>query len=166
MIQNNIWKIEFIERQNLIEFQWNLKKQDNEDSIEKLTKEILSEWFNAPLYIWNKDWEKLILDGHQRKKALNKLALDWHLVNWDKIPCILINAETEEKARRQLLEYNSKYSEFDIKELESWTKEMGELEELEIMELDIIESWWIEEFENTNNAVDILWNTELDYTDR
>ena len=52
--------------------QGNLKDLTDEN-FERLKAEILDEGFIAPFFIWVKDGEKWLLDGHQRQRALLKM---------------------------------------------------------------------------------------------
>jgi len=140
MIQNNIWELKNISRKDLKTFQGKLKKWDNQEQIEKLSKEIEIQWFNAPIAVWNNKWDTSILDWHQRLKALELLATNNLTLENDEIPCIYIKADTEKKARQILLEYNTKYSSFDTLVLWEWI-EWLELEYLEIQELSITEDY-------------------------
>ena len=57
MIQNKVKTSDYIKREELIEFQWKLKKLDNEEKILKLSEEIKKHWFNCPIAIWDKRWD-------------------------------------------------------------------------------------------------------------
>lgn len=132
MIQNNIWELKLISRLELNEFQWNLKKKDNQEKILNLSEEIKKHWFNCPIAIWDNNWIVSILDGHQRKTALQLLADKGLTLQDDKIPCIYIKANTEEEAKQILLEYNTKYSQFDTVELQEWVSDC----DMEFLEID------------------------------
>ena len=118
MIINKVKGSAFIKRKDLENFQWKLKKLDNTEKIENLANRILKVGFKAPIFIW--DWHKKILDGHQRSRALNLLAERWETLENDNIPVVYIIADTLEEAKESVLEYNSKYSEFDTMELHEW----------------------------------------------
>ena len=168
MIQNNIWELKLISRLELNEFQWNLKKKDNQEKILKLSEEIKKHWFNCPIAIWDNNWIVSILDWHQRKRALQLLADKGLTLQDDKIPCIYIKANTEKEAKQILLEYNTKYSQFDTVELQEWASdcdmeflEIDEWEEPELVdeEKEAIEDT-VPEVDETNIIVekwDIFW---------
>ena len=137
MIKNNVIWSTYLYRTEFKNFQWDLKKQDNDEEISKLAKRILK-WFDAPIYVWY-EHDNYILDWHQRLKALNKLADEWHLLEDDKIPVVYIKADTEQEAKEKVLEYNSKYSEFDMQELWIFAEDL-DLDWINVEWLDI-EIW-------------------------
>lgn len=131
MIKNKVKVNDFIKRVDLKTFQWDLKKQDNEESIRNLAKIIVKKWFSAPIFIWKDNY---ILDWHQRLKALNHLATQDEILKDDKVPVIHIEAETEKEAKETLLEYNTTYSNFDLWVLWEWSNDL-DMEFLQISEL-------------------------------
>lgn len=121
LIPNKVKGTETMKRQDFEPFQGNLKKQNNESEIKDLCKRILK-GFRAPIYIW--EGHNLILDGHQRLKALKKLYGQGYMLEGDMVPVVRIEADTEKEAREAVLEYNSKYSEFDTEELNLWAPDL------------------------------------------
>lgn len=117
-LRNNVWELVRIQRVQLKEFQWDLKLP-NPEEIKQLARRIESKWFDSPIYVWA-DNDNYILDGHQRLKALNKLAEANVYLPRDEVPCVLIYASTIEEAKEKVLEYNARYSEFDVEFLTSW----------------------------------------------
>lgn len=113
-IANNITEINLVKREKLAEFQGNLKK-DRPDLIEKLANEIEKNGFNLPIAIWTNHPEgrPLILDGHQRLKALDLLAERGKTLKNDEIPTVGILADDDADAWQKVLEYNSRHSEID-----------------------------------------------------
>lgn len=113
-IANNITDITLIKREKLREFQGKLKK-DRPDLIDKLSEEILARGFNLPIAIWvnHPEGTPLILDGHQRLKALDLLAEQGKTLKDDEIPTVGILAENDADAWQKVLEYNSRHSEID-----------------------------------------------------
>ena len=119
IINNVVWST-YLFRTELKAFQWDLKRDDPQLNA-KLQKTIKKRGFDAPIYVWH--WhENYILDGHQRLKALNALADTGLMLEDDKIPVVYIKADTLEQAKEKVLEYNSKYSEFDMGELASFSE--------------------------------------------
>lgn len=114
-IKNHVQWAEYIKRKELKPFQGDLKKQNNEAEIKDLCTRI-KKGRKMPICI-RKDHDNFILDGHQRLKALNKLAREWRTLEDDNVPVIYITADDEKTARETVLEMNSKYSEFDREEL-------------------------------------------------
>ena len=89
-------------------FQGNLKKRTQQD-IEELKQSLLTEGLLMPFAVWKKDDKNYLLDGHGRKEALVQLAVeDAQLLSVD-WPCVFINAETEDEARKALLQITSSY---------------------------------------------------------
>lgn len=113
-IANNITEITLIHREKLQEFQGNLKKE-RPDLIEKLVLEIEKNGFNLPIAIWvnHPEGRPLILDGHQRLKALDILAERGKKLADDMIPTVGILADDDRDAWQKVLEYNSRHSEID-----------------------------------------------------
>lgn len=93
---------------DMVSFQGSLKKRTDED-IRKLSDSLLNEGLMMPFAIWKRGNENLLLDGHGRKEALIKLAaadpsilaIDW--------PVVYVGADTEEDARKALLQISSSY---------------------------------------------------------
>jgi len=150
MIRNKVSDMQLIDRLDLQEFQWDLKKHDNDESIRNLADRIMKRWFSAPIYIWWK--ENKILDGHQRLKALNLLSVEWVNLKDDKVPVIYIEADSEQEAKDTLLEYNTKYSEFDLNILWEWAKDW-DMEFLQIAELESLPDEFDEEQEKIEDHV-------------
>lgn len=91
-----------------VPFQGNLKKRTPQD-IAELKESLLREGLLMPFAVWDHDDKKYLLDGHGRKEALVQLAVeDANLLNVD-WPCIYIKADTEDDARKALLQITSSY---------------------------------------------------------
>ena len=91
-----------------VPFQGNLKKRTPQD-IAELKESLLREGLLMPFAVWDHDDKKYLLDGHGRKEALVQLAVeDASLLNVD-WPCIYIRADTEDDARKALLQITSSY---------------------------------------------------------
>lgn len=91
-----------------VPFQGNLKKRTAQD-IAELKDSLLREGLLMPFAVWDHDDKKFLLDGHGRKEALVQLAVeDANLLNVD-WPCIYIKADTEDDARKALLQITSSY---------------------------------------------------------
>lgn len=91
-----------------VPFQGNLKKRTSQD-IAELKSSLLREGLLMPFAVWDHDDKKFLLDGHGRKEALVQLAVeDANLLNVD-WPCIYIKADTEDDARKALLQITSSY---------------------------------------------------------
>ncbi len=91
-----------------VSFQGNLKKRTPQD-IEELKKSLLREGLLMPFAVWLHDDKKYLLDGHGRKEALIQLAVeDAGLLSID-WPCVYIEADSEDNARKALLQITSAY---------------------------------------------------------
>lgn len=91
-----------------VPFQGNLKKRTPQD-IDELKQSLLREGLLMPFAVWVHDDKKYLLDGHGRKEALVQLAVeDANLLTID-WPCIYVEAETEDDARKALLQITSSY---------------------------------------------------------
>ena len=89
-------------------FQGNLKKRTQQD-IESLKESLQREGLLMPFAVWKSEGKNYLLDGHGRKEALVQLAVDdanLLTVDW---PCIFIEADTEDEARKALLQITSSY---------------------------------------------------------
>ena len=132
MIKNKVDTKDFLKLEDLKIFQWDFKKQNNDDEISDLASAILRDWFSCPISVRN-DWKNnFILDWHQRLKALKKLAEANHFLDDNLIPIISIKANNKKDAKKILLANNTTYSTIDWKEYTLF------VEEFKIWELDHI----------------------------
>lgn len=108
MIKINCESKDTIKLTDMIPFQGSLKKRTEQD-IKELSESLKTEGLMMPFAIWMYADKKYLLDGHGRKEALTKLAVeDAELLSVD-WPCIYIQAETEDDARKALLQITSSY---------------------------------------------------------
>lgn len=87
-------------------FQGNLKKRTDQD-INELRDSLLNEGLMMPFAIWQNEGKNFLLDGHGRLKAIMSMS-DPEAFNAD-YPCIMIKADTENDARKALLQITSSY---------------------------------------------------------
>ena len=94
----------------LIPFQGNLKQRSQAD-IDKLKESLQREGLIMPFAVWKNEGKYYILDGHGRHEALRQLAMtiDSGVQLTDKYPCLIIHADTEDDARKALLQITSQY---------------------------------------------------------
>lgn len=149
LVNNVIWT-ECVLREELKEFQWQIKKEDRVLNA-KLQNTIKKRWYDAPIYLWH-EHDNLILDGHQRLIALNALADKWFLLPDDKVPVVYIVAETEKEAKEKVLEYNSKYAEFDMSALDDRSEGL----DLEDINIDGFDTDWDDEKEEKEDEMPIM----------
>lgn len=93
----------------LVQFQGELKKRSAKD-IEALQESINNDGLLMPFAIWQApDGNNILLDGHGRLAALTDMALkDVEILTQD-FPAVFINVDTEEQARKSLLQITSSY---------------------------------------------------------
>jgi site-specific DNA-methyltransferase (adenine-specific) len=116
----------------------------NDDAIDKVAKSIKEFGWKVPVVI---DQNNIIVAGHTRLKAAQKLGLD-------KVPCIIADDLTPEQVKAFRLADN-KTSEFAAWDFEKLAEELGEIteidmaqfgfEEIQAEEGEIIEDEWDEE---------------------
>lgn len=108
MIKINCETKDKIRLTECVPFQGKLKKRTEGDILE-LKHSLETEGLMMPFAIWLHDGKKYLLDGHGRKEALVRMAVDdAALLNVD-WPCVFIDAKTEEDARKALLQITSSY---------------------------------------------------------
>lgn len=106
-----------------MEFQGELKKLSKRN-LERLKSRIIEDGFNVPFFVWEHQGNYMILDGHQRLKALVSLREDGY--DMPLLPVAFIDAEDEADARKKLLAISSQYGVFDGEELSQWLDELGD----------------------------------------
>lgn len=95
------------------EFQGKLKHRSPKQ-IEALAESLLSEGLIMPFVIWRHDGKNLLLDGHGRYKAIQYLAEKNVADGGEGIlqqdfPVLYVDAQTEEEAKKALLQISSRY---------------------------------------------------------
>lgn len=90
--------------QDLVPFQGDLKKRTDED-VAELIQSIRSEGLLMPFVVWRKDKQNFLLDGHGRLQALRNIPD----TEKQKFPVLFIEADSEEQARKALLQITSSY---------------------------------------------------------
>lgn len=107
----------------LTDFQGNLKRLPTK-SRDKLLRSICAEGFMCPVFIWKREADNMLLDGHQRIKTLTYMQeKGWEAPD---LPVVYIEAGDEKEARRKLLKITSQYGEFELDELNSWLADMDD----------------------------------------
>lgn len=83
-------------------------KELSKENYAKLKKEIITEGFDAPFFVWTESANaRWILDGHQRLRTLIKMREEGFEVG--DLPYIPIEAQDMAEAKRKLLGYASQY---------------------------------------------------------
>lgn len=94
---------------SLVPFQGTLKKREQSD-ISELKESLLREGLLMPFAVWKHNGKNFLLDGHGRLEALLQLAVDdLTLIESVKYPVVYVDADTEEEARKALLQITSSY---------------------------------------------------------
>lgn len=89
-------------------FQGNLKKRTDDD-LNELEKSLRTEGLMMPFAVWQYEGKNLLLDGHGRKEVLVRMALADPDILTAEFPVLFIKAETEDDARKALLQITSSY---------------------------------------------------------
>ena len=99
---------EVIRLGQLTPFQGDLKRRTSKD-INALADSIRNEGLLMPFAVWQHDGVNNLLDGHGRLAALTELALQDNEISTQDFPVVYIDAETEEQAKKSLLQITSAY---------------------------------------------------------
>lgn len=94
--------------QSLKEFQGNLKTRTPED-LKELADSLSTEGLIMPFVVWNNSGEMKLLDGHGRLEALRLLSAKDSDITEQEFPVLFIEAETEDEAKKLLLQITSSY---------------------------------------------------------
>ena len=94
--------------QQLTPFQGDLKKR-SEQELKDLTKSLIEDGLLMPFAVWQKGDVNYILDGHGRVAAIQSMVEVDPEVLTQEFPCIYIKADTENDARKALLQITSSY---------------------------------------------------------
>ena len=107
-IINKVKELIYLELDELHPFQGNLKDL-SKSNYDKLRKQILK-GFKAPFFVWlDPATNKYMLeDGHQRFRVLTELR-NAEKYNLPKLPCVVIHADTEHEAKKNILEISSQF---------------------------------------------------------
>lgn len=97
---------DFLELDELTEFQGELKKRTDDD-VEKIKKSILEYGFSFPFFVWNNGEVNYTLDGHGRIMTLKRMRKMGYDI--PALPVVYVGAESEEEAKNLLLRLNSQY---------------------------------------------------------
>lgn len=93
---------------SLVPFQGELKKRTAKN-IQELSDSIKQEGLLMPFAIWRNDDKNYLLDGHGRLAALTELALQDRDIVEQTFPAIFIDADSEDSAKKALLQITSAY---------------------------------------------------------
>lgn len=96
----------------LVPFQGDLKRRSSKD-IASLGESIKAEGLLMPFAVWKNGGAKNLLDGHGRLAALTEMSMEDADIAKQAFPVIYIEAETEEQAKKSLLQITSSYGRVD-----------------------------------------------------
>ena len=102
----------------ILEFQGELKKLSKQNR-DKLMNSILKHGFIAPLFVWHDSGDYRLLDGHQRLATLIHMRQKGYDIPM--LPVDYIQADSEDDAKRKLLQITSQYGEFSIEGIQEFT---------------------------------------------
>lgn len=108
MIKINCESDKTLKLTDMVPFQGNLKKRTDND-IKELVESLKTEGLMMPFAIWKHSDKNYLLDGHGRKEAFIRMAVtepDLLSTDW---PVVYIEADTEDDARKALLQITSSY---------------------------------------------------------
>lgn len=109
----------------LVPFQGDLKKRTVKD-IKELSHSLLNDGLLMPFVIWDNNDKCCILDGHGRLAALTDLAMNDPSISEQAFPCIYISADTEEEAKKALLQITSQYGKISKPGIEKFVSNLGD----------------------------------------
>ena len=113
---------DFLELDDLSEFQGNLKARDDGD-FEKIAKSIKKHGFSFPFFVWKKGKANWVLDGHGRLGALRRMAAEGEKV--PPLPVVYVKCKDEAEAKELLLKLNSQYGKMTAESVKEF---IGDLE--------------------------------------
>ena len=95
-----------------------------EDNFNKLKNSFIKYGFTSPIFIWLKDDQANILDGHQRIRTLKRLrdVEGWNIPN---LPVVHIEAKNESEAKRKILQFCSDFGTMDSQGLYEFISTVG-----------------------------------------
>ena len=90
-------------------FQGKLKKRTDSD-VKELANSIMHEGLIMPFVVWrNQSGENMLLDGHGRLQALSSIEFLDDSISEQDFPILYVRAETEDEAKKRLLQITSSY---------------------------------------------------------
>ncbi len=151
ILNNRLIKTELVEWKKLIPFQPDNLKKTEPHKLQKLANSLCQNGFSMNFYVWEKDGQILIIDGHSRHEVLQLLesgaiypknpdGKEYGVTIPEKLPCSFLHLKNKTEAKKAVLIYNSKYKNIDSDILAEWVSDLN-LDELksqiEIPELNL-----------------------------
>ncbi len=151
ILNNRLIKTELVEWKKLIPFQPDNLKKTEPHKLQKLANSLCQNGFSMNFYVWEKEGQIFIIDGHSRHEVLQLLesgaiypknsdGKEYGVTIPEKLPCSFLHLKNKTEAKKAVLIYNSKYKNIDSDILAEWVSDLN-LDELksqiEIPELNL-----------------------------
>ena len=140
----NLPKVDY---RKLKPLQGNLKALHKRE-YDKLLKSMKEFGFIVPFFVWINNGEVYILDGHQRCRVFTQEKVEPF-----ELPCVEIEAETEQEAKKKLLVIASQYGRISVDGFQEYlySAELDEEEIFSSVSFDAFPDYMFEEGFETNN---------------
>ena len=120
ILNNRLIKTELVEWKKLIPFQPDNLKKTEPHKLQKLANSLCQNGFSMNFYVWEKEGQILIIDGHSRHEVLQLLesgaiypknpdGKEYAVTIPEKLPCSFLHLKNKTEAKKAVLIYNSKY---------------------------------------------------------
>ena len=140
ILNNRLIKTEMVEWKKLVPFQPDNLKKTEPHKLQKLANSLCQNGFSMNFYVWEKEGQILIIDGHSRHEVLQLLesgaiypkdpsGKEYAVTIPDKLPCSFLHLKNKTEAKKAVLIYNSKYKNIDSDILAEWVSDLN-LDEL------------------------------------
>ena len=140
ILNNRLIKTEMVEWKKLVPFQPDNLKKTEPHKLQKLANSLCQNGFSMNFYVWEKDGQILIIDGHSRHEVLQLLesgaiypknpdGKEYAVTIPEKLPCSFLHLKNKTEAKKAVLIYNSKYKNIDSDILAEWVIDLN-LDEL------------------------------------
>ncbi len=177
ILNNRLIKTEMVEWKKLVPFQPDNLKKTEPHKLQKLANSLCQNGFSMNFYVWEKDGQIFIIDGHSRWEVLQLIdsgailpkvhtdktnypyGMEYQVTVPEKLPCSFLHLKNKTEAKKAVLIYNSKYKNIDSDILAEWVSDLN-LDELksqiEIPELKL-------DFDNIKDEKDYYEKLENKY---
>jgi hypothetical protein len=140
ILNNRLIKTELVEWKKLVPFQPDNLKKTEPHKLQKLANSLCQNGFSMNFYVWEKEGQILIIDGHSRHEVLQLLETgaiypknpdgkEYAVTIPEKLPCSFLHLKNKTEAKKAVLIYNSKYKNIDSDILAEWVSDLN-LDEL------------------------------------
>ncbi len=147
ILNNRLIKTELVEWKKLVPFQPDNLKKTEPHKLQKLANSLCQNGFSMNFYVWEKDGQIYIIDGHSRWEVLQLIdsgailpkvhtdkinypyGMEYQVTVPEKLPCSFLHLKNKTEAKKAVLIYNSKYKNIDSDILAEWVSDLN-LDEL------------------------------------